>query len=45
MEKLDYLIEYLLKENENIKINETPSDEEAKKDCIVAFAILENPDQ
>ena len=43
MEKLDYLIEYLLKENKNIKINETPSDEEAKKRLYRSLCNIREP--
>ena len=43
LEKLDYLIEYLLKENKNIKINETPSDEEAKKRLYRSLCNIREP--
>ena len=43
LEKLDYLIEYLLKENKNIKITETPSDEEAKKRLYRSLCNIREP--
>lgn len=44
MEKLDFLIEYLIKErNEKIELNNLSKEE--KKDYFALYAILENQDQ
>ena len=43
MEKLDYLIEYLLKENKNIKIDEVPMNKEAKKRLYRSLCNIREP--
>lgn len=39
LDKLDFLINYLLKENTKVKVDEIPSDTLEKKCYIVAYAI------
>ena len=43
MEKLDYLIKYLLNENNSIKINEMPSDEINKKKLYRSLCNIRDP--
>ena len=43
MEKLDYLIKYLLNENKDIKINEIPNDEISKKKLYRSLCNIREP--
>ena len=43
MEKLDYLIKYLLNENKDIKINEMPNDEISKKKLYRSLCNIRDP--
>ena len=43
MERLDYLIKYLLNENKNIKINKIPSDEVSKKELYRSLCNIRDP--
>ena len=43
MEKLVYLIDYLLKENKNIKTNKIPNDEESKKKLYRSLCNIREP--
>lgn len=43
MEKLDFLINYLLKENENIKINKNPTDKNSKKRLYRSLCNIRDP--
>ena len=43
MEKLDYLINYLLRENKNIKINEMPINKESKKKLYRSLCNIRDP--
>lgn len=43
MEKLDYLINYLIKENENVNIDEIPTDKESKKRLYRSLCNIRDP--
>ncbi len=43
MEKLDYLINYLLKENKDIKIDNIPTDHESKKKLYRSLCNIRKP--
>ena len=43
MEKLDYLIKYLLNENKNIKITEIPYDDISKKNLYRTLCNIRDP--
>ena len=43
MEKLDYLINYLLKENNDIKIDEIPTNKESKKKLYRSLCNIRAP--
>lgn len=43
MEKLNYLIEYLLGENSNIRLNEIPNDENSKRKLYRSLCNIREP--
>lgn len=43
MEKLDYLIDYLIKENQNIKLKNIPKAEQEKKDLFRSLCNIRDP--
>ena len=43
MEKLNYLIKYLLKENKDVRISEIPIDQESKKKLYRSLCNIRDP--